>query len=83
MIKTARKRRNLTQEQLALRLGNNRSYVSKLENRSNGINPSLDQIIDLAKVLNLDPYKLASWFIDSKLGKVEFGEMEGFGLWII
>ncbi len=78
MIKTARKRRNLTQEQLALRLNIDRSYVSKLENRSKNINPTLNQIIDLANVLGVDPHKLASWFINLKIDKVEFGEMEEF-----
>ncbi len=67
----------MTQEQLALRLQIDRSYVSKLENRSANINPTLNLIMDLAKVLKIDSYKLASWFIDAKL-KVEYGTTEGF-----
>ena len=31
LIKRARKKRNLTQEELALRVGKKRSYISKLE----------------------------------------------------
>lgn len=65
MIKVYRKKRNLTQAKIASKTEVSQSYISKLEK---GIgNPSIDQIIKIAKILNIDPYKLCKWFIDLRL----------------
>ncbi|MGL5713696.1 MAG: helix-turn-helix domain-containing protein [Paraclostridium sp.] len=60
MIKSARKKHNLTQKELALRCNLSQSYVSKLENRTH-CNLTLYKIKRISKVLNIDLVKLFKW----------------------
>lgn len=77
MIKTTRKRQNLTQEKLAKRCNLSQSFLSELENRHKNKNVTIKQIIKIANGLNLNPRDLASWFIDKELNKLEFAEELG------
>ncbi|MGC9953682.1 MAG: helix-turn-helix transcriptional regulator [Rhizomicrobium sp.] len=51
-----RKERGLSQEQLALRAGIDRTYISALERELYSV--SIDTLGKLAKVLNIEPAKL-------------------------
>ena len=55
LIKSSRKRHNLTQKELALRCNMSQSYISKVENRN------VSKILKISKVLNIDFLKLVSW----------------------
>lgn len=74
MIKKARKKHNLTQRQLAKMCGLTQPHISKLENFKHGSKlPTLRNVIIIARELNLNPHKLASWFIDKEFkNKFEF-----------
>lgn len=76
MIKTARKRQNLTQEKLAKRCNLSQSFLSELENKNNKKNVTIKQIIKIAYGLNLNPRDLASWFIDKELNCIRGNEHE-------
>lgn len=52
MIKTARKERNLTQEQLGKLVGVQKSQISKLESNTNSA--TIDTILKVFKALNAD-----------------------------
>jgi DNA-binding XRE family transcriptional regulator len=52
MIKTARKERNLTQEQLGQLVGVQKSQISKLESSTNSA--TIDTILKVFKALNAD-----------------------------
>ena len=68
MIKASRKKQRITQKQLAQRCKLTQSYISKLERSSkNNSNPTIKQIITIAKVLNLNAYELSYWFIEKEL----------------
>ena len=70
MIKAARKRQNMTQNNLSKKTGLSQGYISKLENTSKVIHsPTITQIIILASALNVDVYILSKWFIDKELGE--------------
>ncbi len=72
MIKTSRKRQNITQSSLATRTGLSQGYISKLENTSKVFHsPTVTQIILLASALSLDVYILSKWFIDKELGEIK------------
>lgn len=62
MIKEKRKKKKLTQAQLAKKIGIDFSYLSKLENHPKTQTPSLDIIFRLSDVLELDPYQLMYFF---------------------
>lgn len=67
MIKEARQTNKLTQKQVASRCKLSQSYLSKLEKRTNedkNINPSLKQVIKIAKELDLNANDLSNWFIN-------------------
>ena len=68
MIKSSRKRHNLTQKELAFRCNLSQSYLSKLENKKFS-NVTIEQIITLSKVLKLNPVHLAKCFIDININK--------------
>lgn len=74
MIENARKKYDLTQKELAQRCNITQGHLSKLENFRHGDNlPTLKLVMLIAKELNLNPHKLASWFIDKELkNKFEF-----------
>ena len=56
-LRTAREKKNLTQEQLAERLGWKQSRISALENTID--NPTIDTVRALAEELDVDPLALA------------------------
>lgn len=68
MIKTSRKRQNLTQKELALKCNLSQSFLSELENKDKKKNITIRQIINIAQVLKLNPCDLACWFINKELG---------------
>ena len=51
-----RKKKNLTQEQLALKIGSSQSQLSKIEVAMVGV--SLDMLFTLSEALEVAPYKL-------------------------
>ena len=55
-LKRLRSEYGLSQSNLALRAGLNRSYLSRLENGKN--DPGLEIVAELAKVLGVTPAKL-------------------------
>lgn len=67
VIKTARKKQNLTQKILASRLGVSQSYISKLEKRNNMDHITLETIDKLCKILKLNKNNLINWFSDSSI----------------
>lgn len=68
MIKTARKRQNLTQKILAKKTGLSQGYISKLENKNKVFHsPTITQIISISSALDINVYILAEWFIDKEL----------------
>ena len=77
MIKTSRKRQNLTQKELAIRCNLSQSFLSELENKQIKKNITLRQIIKIAQALKLDPCELSCWFIKKELNKSEFAEELG------
>ena len=77
MIKTSRKKQNLTQKELAIKCNLSQSFLSELENKHNKKNVTIKQIVVIAYELKLDPYNLCCWFIDKELNKVEFAKELG------
>lgn len=55
-IKKYREEKNLTQQQLADKINKSLNFVGKIEVAFS--KPSLDTVIDIAKVLNVKPYEL-------------------------
>ena len=56
VLRSARKRANLTQEQLALSCGYQRNYISLMERGH--FQPSLETLLSLARALHCDPAEL-------------------------
>ncbi|OOM74460.1 HTH-type transcriptional regulator SinR [Clostridium puniceum] len=65
MIKEQRKKKGLTQLELAKKIGVDFSYLSKLENHPNSQKPSLDLILKLSDELDLDIGQLLTLFFGS------------------
>ena len=59
----------MTQKQLAQRCYLTQSYISKLEGSREDSNPTIKQIITIAKVLELNPYELCYWFLNKEINK--------------
>jgi len=57
-IRELRKRKNLTQQQLAEMAGIDDTYLSKIENDRLEYTPSIQTILDLAKALEVDELEL-------------------------
>lgn len=55
-IRTYRKYKNMTQKELANRLNTTRQYISELERCKKNI--SIDMLENVAKKLDVEPYKL-------------------------
>lgn len=72
MIKESRKNKNLTQSQLALKIGINYSYLSKIENYPEKHFPSVDIIFKLSNELELDPCQLMYFFYKKSKKKNDF-----------
>ena len=72
MIKEARKKQRLTQNELAIKCNLSQSFLSELENKHKKKNITIKQIINISDKLKISPYELSNWFIDKELNKVEF-----------
>lgn len=78
MIKTARKRHDLTQKELASRCNLSQSFLSQLENRTTSKNVTLKQMVKIATALKICPYKLSNWFVNKELNaKYEYASESG------
>lgn len=64
MIKAARKKKGLTQSNLAIRLEITQSYVSKIE-KANAPNISIKLIINLCNILDLNYVPVFEFLISS------------------
>lgn len=62
MIRSNRRKRGLSQSDLARKLRINRTYVSKMERKVKGYHPSLDLIIKLSKELHCCPLEIFIFF---------------------
>lgn len=65
MIKVCREYKKLTQKDLAEKVGISQAYISKLERGM--ANPTIDQVLILAEVLEVSPYSLTSWVLGIRL----------------
>lgn len=65
MIKNKRIKRGLNQSQFARKLKINKSYLSRLERKVKGYNPSLDLIIKISKELECCPIEIFIFFTDT------------------
>ena len=63
-IKEVRKKRRLTQKELAKRCGLTQSYISQLESNLRITSPTLQTIETIAKALEICPYILISYDCD-------------------
>ena len=57
-VRKARRKSQLTQEELSFKTDLSQSYISELETNSNIVNPTLSTINELAKALNVCPKEL-------------------------
>lgn len=64
MLRSKRRKRGLSQSELAKRIGKNKSYVSRLERKVNNYHPSIAVIIELSKELECCPIELFIFFSD-------------------
>jgi transcriptional regulator with XRE-family HTH domain len=64
MIKNKRRKKGLSQSDLARRLRISRTYVSKMERKVKGYHPSLDLIIKLSKELETCPIEIFIFFVN-------------------
>lgn len=64
IIKEERTKRNISQLTLGLAVGNDSSYICRIEN--NKKEPSLRMIIKIANVLNISPLELLEKIINEK-----------------
>jgi len=54
-IKTARKKLNLTQEQVADKSGVDTANIAKMENLNRSPNPEFSTLVPVVRALNIDP----------------------------
>ncbi|KFX54657.1 helix-turn-helix transcriptional regulator [Clostridium botulinum] len=66
MLKTKRIKKQMTELELAKKIGKSEGYVSKLENHPNRCNPGVNLILKLAKELSLSPVIIFLFFIKDK-----------------
>lgn len=67
MLKKARKNKNLTQMQLSAMTGISQSHISKLEQDKFIHSPTIRQVIALSEALEMNPLKLAEYFITKEI----------------
>lgn len=67
MLKKQRKRRRLTQKQLARMCNLSQGYISELEREDFFHSPTIKQIIALSKALDLNPLEVSDYFIEKEL----------------
>ena len=66
MLKSKRKEKHLTEQQLAEKLGISKSYVNKLEKHPEKCNPTINLILKLSTILELCPYFVFKIFIKNR-----------------
>ena len=66
MIKRRRKEKKITQLELRSKLGISSGYMADLENHPETCNPTLDIILGLSKHLKISPYKIFTYFIQTR-----------------
>lgn len=67
MLRTLRKRKRLTQEQLAELSGLSQSYISDLEKKYFVSSPTITQVIALSNALNIDKVELFLYFAEKEI----------------
>ncbi|MBB6716253.1 helix-turn-helix domain-containing protein [Clostridium gasigenes] len=72
MLKEARRRLRLSQKELAELSDVSQAYISKLELQKETCNPKLNQVIVIAKNLELNPRDLIVWLMEKELERMEF-----------
>lgn len=66
MLKQKRIKRKITQLELALKLGIDNSYISRIEKHPETCNPTLHLILNISKYLKINPYKVFDYFVRSR-----------------
>jgi len=67
MLKKKRTMKNLTELELAKRIGITEGYISKLENHPAKCNPTINLILKLSRELKINPTKVFLFFIKDKI----------------
>lgn len=57
-IKKIRKTKNISQEELAIRVGCDRSYISKIENNKINKSITLHTLIQIVRALDVKPHEI-------------------------
>lgn len=70
MLKTLRKNKKLTQKDLSEISGLSQNYISELENYPAESNPTVNTLIKLGEVLDINSEILYKYFVDKKLEKI-------------
>ncbi|WP_297425827.1 helix-turn-helix domain-containing protein [Clostridium sp.] len=65
MLKKARDKKKITQEELSLRLNVNKSYISRLEKHPSTCNPTVKLILGLSKELGIAHTKIYKYFVEN------------------
>ncbi|WP_455804293.1 helix-turn-helix domain-containing protein [Clostridium butyricum] len=71
MLRSKRKEKHLTELQIAEITGISKSYVHKLEKHPEKCNPTLNLIIHLAKALDVTPFFVLRFFLNSRKNNQE------------
>ncbi|KIL06890.1 Cro/Cl family transcriptional regulator [Clostridium botulinum] len=66
MLKKKRIKKQMTELELAKKIGRSEGHVSKLENHPSECNPGVDLILKLAKELSLNPVKIFLFFVKNR-----------------
>ena len=66
MLRTKRKEKHLTLLYTAKKLRISEGYVSKLENHPGKCNPTVNLILEIAKLLEINPIIVFKFFIKDK-----------------
>ncbi|HGS9757348.1 helix-turn-helix domain-containing protein [Clostridioides difficile] len=67
VLKSNRKSKKLTQNQLSKLANISQSYISDLEKEYFVHSPTVKQIISLSKALSIEPRELAEYFIEKEI----------------
>ncbi|MFT8347671.1 helix-turn-helix domain-containing protein [Clostridium saccharoperbutylacetonicum] len=72
MLKERRVEKGLSQSQVAEIINTNRSYVSRFETAPEHCNPTVDVIIGLSIILDLNRTEVFEYFAENREAHVEF-----------
>lgn len=67
MLKRLRLSHNISQRELSRKTGISQGYLSKIESNENTISPTIRFICKISTALEINPYKVAKYFIDKEL----------------